>query len=135
VLTALGALYREWGRLSKALDADLGLVDLRRAEGDPVGTASALTTVAGTMRDAGRLSSAADYLAQADEALTSITASSPDVRTVHAQILVSWGRALWDQGHAGPARRQWSRALAMLIDVDDTAADQVRTLLATADET
>jgi len=38
--------------LSKALDADLGLVDLRRAEGDPVGTASALTTVAGTMRDA-----------------------------------------------------------------------------------
>jgi tetratricopeptide (TPR) repeat protein len=134
VLTALGTLYREWGRLSKALDADLGLVDLRRAEGDPVGTASALTAVAGTMRDAGRLSSAADYLAQADEALTGITASSPQVRTIHAQILVSWGSALADQGLPGPARRQWSRALAMLIDVDDTAADQVRTLLATADE-
>ena len=47
------------------------------------------------------------------------------------QILVSWGRALRDQGLDGPARRQWSRALAMLIDVDDEAAEAVRALLAT----
>lgn len=137
VLTGLGALYRGWGRLSKALDADLGIVDLQRAAGDALGTAAALTRVAATMRAAGRLSSATDYLAQADEAMTPITEAAdcaPQLLTAHARILVWWGRALWEQGHHGAARRPWSRALAMVIDVDDEAADHVRALLATAPE-
>ena len=131
VLTSLGSLYRSWGRLGKALDADLGLADARRAQDDPVGTAAALTSVANTMLTAGRLPTAADYFAQADELLTALPTPTPATTTIHAQILVSWGHALWDQGEPTPARRHWSRALAMLIDHDDTAAAQVRTLLAT----
>lgn len=113
------------------------MVDLQRAAGDAVGAAEALTELAATMRAAGRLSSAIDYFTQADEAMSPITeaaGTSPDVVAVHAQILVSWGQALWDQGHHGAARRRWSRALAMVIDVDDVAADHVRALLATAPE-
>jgi tetratricopeptide (TPR) repeat protein len=129
VLTGLSDLYRGWGRLGQALDADLALVDLRRSAGDTIGCAETLAQVAATMRAGGRLSSAADYFAQADEALSG-AGGSPEF---HARILVSWGRALWDQEQHGSARRRWSQALAMLIDVDDKAADQVRALLANPD--
>lgn len=130
VLTGLSALYKQWGRLSKALDLNLDLVDLRREAGDAVGAAEALDAVAVTMHAAGRLSSAIDYFAQADEAMSANEAA--DVPAVHARILVRWGRALWEQGHHGAAKRPWSRALAMLVDVDEAAADRVRALLATA---
>jgi tetratricopeptide (TPR) repeat protein len=129
ILAGMSTLYRDWGRLGKALDADLGLVDLRREAGDPVGIAEALATVADTMRLAGRIRSAADYLAQADAVITGAGDPLP-----HARIVAAWGRALWELGEPGPARRQWSRALAMLIDVDDEAADAVRALLATEPE-
>jgi tetratricopeptide (TPR) repeat protein len=127
VLAALGALYRDWGRLSKALDAYLGLVDLRRDAGDPAGTANALAEVGTTMHAAGRLRSATDYFDRADEALTPVSAPA-----AHARILVWCGRTRWEQGQHDAARRRWSRALAMLVDVDEDAADQVRALLATA---
>jgi tetratricopeptide (TPR) repeat protein len=131
VLAGLAELYRDWGRLSKALDADLALVDLRRAAGDSVGTAEALATVAGTMHAAGRLNSAAEYLASADNAMSTAPVDTPDLVTAHARILVLRGRALWELGQHASARRPWSRALAMLIDVDDDAAGRVRALLAT----
>jgi tetratricopeptide (TPR) repeat protein len=130
VLSGLGDLYRGWGRLGKALDTDLALVDLQRSAGDAAGIADALAQVAATMRASGRLNSAADYFAQADDALSG-SGGSPEV---HARILTSWGRALWDQQHHAAARRRWSKALAMLIDVDDKAADHVRALLASPDE-
>jgi tetratricopeptide (TPR) repeat protein len=125
VLSALGALYRDWGRLSKALDAYLGLVDLRRDMGDPAGTADALAEVGATMHAAGRLDSATDYFDRADEAMGQVTAPE-----THARILVWCGRTRWEQGQHGAARRRWSRALAMLVDVDEHAANQVRALLA-----
>ncbi|HEV2781257.1 MAG TPA: hypothetical protein VGX25_17890 [Actinophytocola sp.] len=137
VLTGMGALYCGWGRLSKALDAYLELAELHRAAGDAAGVAEALTRVAATMHLAGRLSSASDQFAQADEAMAPVTGAgdaAPGALTFHARILMWWGRALWEQGHHGAARRRWSRALAMLVDVDDAAADHVRALLATAQE-
>jgi tetratricopeptide (TPR) repeat protein len=129
ILTALGGLYRDWGRLSKALDAYLGLVDLRRESDDPAGTANALVEVGATMRAAGRLSSATDYFDQADDVLSH--AAGPETVIAHARVLEWCGRARWEQGHHGAARRRWSRALAMLVDVDDDAANRVRALLAT----
>lgn len=138
VLSALGALYRSWGRLGKALDAYLGLVDLRRDVGDPARTADALAEVGTTMHAAGRLRSATDYFDQADEVLSPVTEATaaapetaPEILTDHARILLWCGRTRWEQGQHGAARRRWSRALAMLVDVDDAAANRVRALLAT----
>jgi tetratricopeptide (TPR) repeat protein len=129
VLAGLSELYRGWGRLGEALDADQAVVELRRTAADPIELGKALAQVASTMRAGGRLSSAAEYFAQAGEALT----DTDDQALFHAWVLVSWGRVLWDQEHHGPARRRWSDALATLIDVDDKAADHVRGLLATPD--
>jgi len=125
ILTGLGGLYREWGRLGKALDAYLGLVDLRRAAGDPRGTAQALATVAATMYAAGRAGSAAGYFAQAADAMPA-GAEDP----LYPRILVWWGRVLWERGEPGPARRRWSEALAIVVDVDEALAEHVRALLA-----
>jgi tetratricopeptide (TPR) repeat protein len=129
VLSALGALYRDWGRLSKALDAYLGLVDLRREAGDPAGTADALAEVGATMHAAGRPRSAMDYFDRADDVLSQ--AAKPETTAAHASILVWCGRARWEQGHHAAARGRWSRALALLVDIDDDAASRVRALLAT----
>jgi tetratricopeptide (TPR) repeat protein len=126
VLTALAGLYRDWGRLGKALDAYLGLVDLRREAGDPAGTAAALAEVGATMHAAGRLRTAMEYFDRADEEI----ADAPATETSHARILVWCGRTRWEQGLHSDARRRWSRALALLVDVDDTAANEVRELLA-----
>jgi tetratricopeptide (TPR) repeat protein len=127
ILTGMSELYRDWGRLSKALDAELAIVELHRATKDPGGTASALARVADTMLAADRPSSAVSYLSQADDVLTAV-----DLPALHAQVITSWGRALWVTGEHGAARRQWSRALALLIDFDDAAADHLRELLASA---
>ena len=127
VLTALAELYRDWGRLGKALDAYLGLVDLRA--GDPAGTAAALAEIGATMHAAGRLAAATDYFDRADETMADAEDADPEA---HARILVWCGRTRWDQGEHGAARRRWSRALALLVDVDDDAANQVRALLAMA---
>ncbi len=126
VLCALGALYRDWGRLGKALDAYLSLVDLRRDAGDMAGTAAALAEVGATMHAAGRLRTAMDYFDRADEALVEVPDAAPD----HARGLVWCARTRWEQGLRSAARSRWSRALALLVDVDDTAADEVRALLA-----
>jgi tetratricopeptide (TPR) repeat protein len=135
ILTGLSELYRQWGRLGKALDVNLRLVDLRRAAKDTAGTADALATVADTMRAAGRLDSAAMHLAQADEVMSQLTDTADvpsEILLARARILVTWGRTLWEEGNHGAARRRWSLALAMMIDIDDNAADQVRAMLATA---
>ncbi|WP_133903444.1 tetratricopeptide repeat protein [Actinophytocola oryzae] len=129
VLGGLGDLYRGWGRLSKALDAYLGLVDLRRDLDDPARLAEAYVAVATTMHDAGRLRSATDYFDRADEVLTEVEAP-----VTHAGVLVWCGRTRWEQGEHGAARRRWSRALAMLVDVDEDTADRVRALLATGQD-
>lgn len=127
VLGALGALYRDWGRLGKALDAYLALVDVRRDAGDQAGTAAGLTEVGATMHAAGRVRSAMEYFDQADEIMSRIGAKPAD----HARVLVWGGRTRWEQGHHSAARRRWSQALAMLVDVDDSEANLVRALLAT----
>ncbi|GAB1513777.1 hypothetical protein [Actinophytocola sp. KF-1] len=130
VLSDLGALYRDWGRLSKALDAYLGLVDVRRDAGDAAGTAAALAEVGATMHAAGRVRSAMDYFDQADDVMSEAGGSPVE----HARVLVWCGRTRWEQGLHGPARHRWSRALAMLVDVDEAEADRVRALLATGPE-
>ena len=126
VLGALGGLYRDWGRLGKALDAYLALVEVRRAVGDLAGVAAGLVEVGTTMHAAGRLGSAVAYFDRADEAMGQAAAGSAE----HAGVLLWCGWARWERGERGAARRRWVRALAMLVDVDEAGADRVRALLA-----
>lgn len=126
VLAALGSLYRDWGRLGKALDAYLGLVDVRRDAGDQPGTAAALAEVGTTMHAAGRVRSAMTYFDQADEVMGRTGAAPAE----HARVLVWSGRTRWEQGNHNAARNRWSQALALLVDVDEEEANRVRALLA-----
>ncbi|HEU5471614.1 MAG TPA: hypothetical protein VFV67_13250 [Actinophytocola sp.] len=128
ILAALRGLYHDWGRPAKALDAEQELVELHRSAGDELAAAEALSRVAATLYAVGRTDGAADYFALADEAM----AAAGGAPGQHARILLWTGRALWELGRHGHARRQWHRALAMTVDVDDAVADHARALLATA---
>lgn len=133
ILDALGELYRRWGRLSKAIDTYVELVDQHQRGGDRIAAAGALTELGSVMLAARRPADATIYLSRADELLTQ-TATEPTLITTHARALELWGRALRLTGKPGSARRRLERALAMLVDHDDAAADRVRALLAKPDE-
>ncbi|WP_143219160.1 tetratricopeptide repeat protein [Actinokineospora bangkokensis] len=126
LLVALAGLYRGWGRLGKALDAQWALVELRAAAGDALGSALARAEVGATMHAAGRTASAVEHLERAQEA-AALAGAGP---VEHARLLVWCGWARWAQGGPGAAKRCWSRALALLVDVDEDAAQRVRDLLA-----
>lgn len=127
VLRSLAGLYRSWGRWHRALDAAFEVVsEFQRDQRDPTQLACALAEVGTTMLAASRPDSAAEYLTRAVLAFQHLEEPVP---VEHASALVAWGRALWNQGAWGLARRRFSAALALLVDVDDVMAGHVRTLL------
>ena len=127
VLRSLAGMYGSWGRWHRALDAVFEVeMEFRREPRDPAGLAGALADIGTTMLGAARPDSAADYLKQAVTAYRQLAEPAP---VDQAYALVSWGRALWTQDAWVAARRRFSAALALLVDVDDTLADQVRHLL------
>lgn len=133
IRNALGGLYCQWGRLSKAIDTYIALVDEHQRAGERIAAAGALTELGAVMLDARRPTDATVYLSRADELFTEAE-PEPTLVPTHARALELWGRALWRAGKRGSARRRWERALAMLVDHDDTAANRVRALLANPDE-
>jgi hypothetical protein len=126
VLTALIGLYRSWGRFHRALDAAVELVSETQRAADDRGTALALREVGVTMLAANRPDSAVDYLNQADRAMSQL---AEPLTADHAHTLVALGRAHWRLGAWSMARRRFSAALALWVDLDDTEADHVRLLL------
>jgi len=127
VLRSLAGMYRSWGRWHRALDAVFEVeMEFRREPRDPAGLAGALADIGTTMLGASRPDSAADYLRQAVTAYQQLAEPAP---ADQAHALVWWGQALWTQGAWVAARRRFSAALALLVDVDDTLADDVRSLL------
>jgi hypothetical protein len=126
VLTALIGLYRSWGRFHRALDAAVELVSETQRAADDRGTALALGAVGVTMLAANRPDSAVDYLNQADRAMSQLV---EPLTAEHAHTLVALGRAHWRLGAWSMARRRFSAALALWVDLDDTEADYVRLLL------
>lgn len=130
VMAELGRMYRSWGRHHLALDAFFEVVSEYRRGGDDHGLAVALYEVGMTMLAAGRADSAVEYLSQADGVFDAL---SGPVEAEHARALVGLGRAQWSQGAYGRARRHFSAALALWVDLDDAAADKVRLLLSTPD--
>ena len=86
------------------------------------------------MHAAGGLRWPPDSFARAEGVMggaTEFGPADPAALTAHARILVWCGRTRWEQDQHDAARRRWSRALAMLVDVDEVVANRVRALLAT----
>jgi hypothetical protein len=78
------------------------------------------------MLEVGRVDSAIDYATRAQDAVEALPDAPARQR---AEVAVLLGRALWASGAESVARRRFSHALALLVDVDDAAADRVRALL------
>jgi tetratricopeptide (TPR) repeat protein len=129
-LTALAGLYQSWGRLDKALDTWVDLVDEHQRAGNVIATAHALAEVGFAMLAADRAADAPTYLSRADELLSEAKPALVSA-SAHARVLEAWGHALWQTGQHGAARRRLSRALAMVVDHDDPTAERIRAALAT----
>jgi tetratricopeptide (TPR) repeat protein len=135
LLLVLSQLYRDWGRIHKALDVLQELVAEReRTDSPPVELAEALAAAGSTMLDAKRPTSAINLLSRADDVIASIDDRDDNISRTHAAILVDLGTAWQEQHSFSTASRIYSRALTMLVDVDDATADLVRTLLADASQ-
>ncbi|MFT7839501.1 hypothetical protein Q5530_25435 [Saccharothrix sp. BKS2] len=155
-LRDLAATYRAQGRVHRVVGcADEALETFFR-HGDRVGAARALTHLGELMTEVGRLDAAVRYLTRADRvfgevaagfgAETNAGAGAGAGAAVGAKVgaaggaganaadraaaLAPLGRALWLSGDRAAAHRAFNRALALLIGVDDAAAQRVRDLAA-----
>ncbi len=129
-LRALSELYRVWGRLHRVLDIQFERLSLIQRSTDNRAIARVLAELGATMLAADRVDAAVEYLSRADQAFTAL--AEPDGRG-HAQAMVLLGRAYWRRAAHAAARRFFSDALAILVDLDDIAAEHVRQLLKTSD--
>jgi tetratricopeptide (TPR) repeat protein len=127
VLRALGEAYKARDRWHRVLDTlDWIFTTFQQDPPDYAGMAGTLAEIGTTMITVERPDSAADYLKRAVTAYGKLAEPAP---IGHAAALVSWGNLLWSQGTYGQARRKFSAALALLVDIDDTLAEQARELL------
>ena len=131
LLLLIGERRRTAGLLGQALTIFHELIRLFTDTNDRLGLAEALIEMTVTLLRAGRRGDAEHYLGRAIDTLTAEEPSPTEV-TRRTQALVRIGR-LWEQlGSPGKAVPLYSSALAMLVDVDDETADEVRALLAVA---
>lgn len=131
-LHRLADTFRTHNRLHRVIDcADQTLMWSQRHE-DQVGIAAGFRNLGLVMLAANRTADAVRHLSRArDEADT-----LPDIpATQRAELLAQLGRALWMSGATTRARRRFSDALALLVDVDEAAADRIRTALSTPTDT
>ncbi|WP_157357536.1 hypothetical protein [Amycolatopsis nigrescens] len=126
VLESLTALYRGWARLHRALDALFELLSLRERAGDELMVAHTVWAIGTVTLEAGRVEAAVDYLHRAEKTLRPRAAEAGGA---YADVAVALGRAQWLAGRYGSARSSFSRALAVLVDVDELRAEEVRVLL------
>lgn len=132
VLTALAELYRRWGRLDKAMDTYLELVEEHQRADDPIATATALTELGVTMLDAGEPADAMTYLSRADDLLMKAEpaeSQAESVSAIHARALEQLGQAQRLTGQPRLARRNVARALELVDGLDEVSADRIRALL------
>lgn len=141
VSRSLAELYRDWGRLHKALDVLQNLVHSRQENGgQPHDVAEALAELGATLLQANRPADAVDTLTLANNLLRggagdvscSGTESDLEAMALRGTVLITLGRALEARAEPARAARYYSRALALLIDVDEGAAEDVRGRLAGA---
>ncbi|WP_143229588.1 tetratricopeptide repeat protein [Actinophytocola xanthii] len=129
-LPLLGATYQAWGRPHRTVDVLLELATARERDGDPVGHADALAAVGRTLTDALRPDAAIDYLGRAEKELAGLgdrAATDPAVAPLHASVLEELARAHVARGTINTARTLLRQALTLVVDLDEEAAERVRT--------
>ncbi|MGW5050352.1 hypothetical protein [Actinokineospora sp. NPDC004072] len=126
-LLELVDLFSASGRWARALDAAFVLLDVHRGRGQVLAAARTSAMIGDLMRRAGRPEAALEHWQRADAAFTD-HAGVIDPRE-HADVLVAAGRVRWERGEHRPGQDAWHRALALLVDVDEAAAEQIRRLL------
>lgn len=123
-------VYRDAGRVNRELDCYQRLLSLYRQSGDRFGVARTQVTRGVALAGADRARDAAAQLREAARAVGELDSPGDAPPGDLASVLEALGRALWGLGAFGAARRQFSAALRLLVDVDERAAQRIRVLLA-----
>ncbi|MFL6126391.1 hypothetical protein [Actinophytocola sp.] len=124
LLRLLTTNYLNWERPHKAADTLLELVAIHERVGNRVKTAEAQAAVARIMTNAGRADAAIKYLRKADRSLH----SRPDTQPELAMVLSDIGHVYAQLGRINTARTYYHEALALVVDTDDRAAEQIRAM-------
>jgi tetratricopeptide (TPR) repeat protein len=122
--------YLNWERPHKAVNMLLEIAAIHERADNLVKAAQAQAEVARIMADAGRTDAAVDYLTRADRTLRAHPGTDPERIRAHAAILSDLGQVHARLGAINTARNYYHRALAMVVDIDDRAADRIRVLQA-----
>lgn len=127
-LTRLADTYRGRDRLHRVIDCGDEVLSWSLRHQEPAGVVAALRNLGLLMVEVGKFDLGLDYLTRARDALD----AAPEVPIpLRAEVIVQLGRAHWIAGAESRAKRRFSDALAMVVDVDDLMADRIRALLAT----
>ncbi len=120
-------MFRRRGRGDLELRCYERLESLYGNDEDRAALARVRAGTAAALLSYDRADLAVDWARRAEHAVRALT----DFPPVEQALIFEWsGRALWASGAIGAAKRRFSDALALLVDVDDDAADHVRRLLA-----
>ncbi|WP_157620989.1 tetratricopeptide repeat protein [Saccharothrix sp. NRRL B-16348] len=123
-------VYRAAGRGNRELDCYQRLLSLYRQSDDRFGLAHTQVARGVALAGVGRARDAAEQLREAARAVGELDSPGAASPGELASVLETLGRALWNLGVFGAARRQFSAALRQLVDVDEQAAQRIRVLLA-----
>jgi tetratricopeptide (TPR) repeat protein len=132
-LELLATNYQGAGQATALATILVELVE-RYERGDvPQRAAWALARLGATMLDSGRLDSAILHLHRADRLLSQLP-DTPDLRMRRAGILTDLGQAHAHRHAVNRARTCYREALALVVDLDETAARRIRDLQAALQE-
>jgi hypothetical protein len=123
-------VYREAGRGNRELDCYQRLLSLYQHTGDRFGVARTQVARGVALVATGRLRDAVEQLREATRLVDTLDTLPEVPRVALANLLETMGRAYWNIGSTGAARRHFSGALRLLVDLDEPAAQRMRILLA-----
>ncbi|ALG11994.1 hypothetical protein AOZ06_38580 [Kibdelosporangium phytohabitans] len=125
-LNALSRTFRARDRLHRAMDCADERLALHIKHRRPHEIAADLQHLGHLMLLAEREDTATDYLTRARDAFDEL----PDVTAQqHARVRTLLGCALWRSGGESAARREFSNALRLVVEVDEPTAEKIRELL------
>jgi tetratricopeptide (TPR) repeat protein len=131
-LRHLAETFRSRNRLHRVMDCADQILQWALRQRDEIAVAGAFRDLGLLTVEAGRPDEAIGYLTRARDIIDTL----PGVPVVRqAELIARLGTAMWLSGARSKARRRFSEALALLVDVDDAAADRIRVLVGTSSDT